>query len=1104
VEFRILGPIEAREADRVLVGGAGKQVALLALLLLRRNEVIPTDRLVDDLWGDRAPRTASKTLQTYVSQLRRALGEGVIETHSHGYRLSVPDDALDADRFRAAVTAGRRALELGEPEDAASTLRGALELWRGTALAELQYEGWARAPTERLEDERLEAIELRVEADLARGRERHVLGELEGLVRKHPTREDLLALLMVALYRCGRQAEALETYRVGRAHLLEELGIEPTPRLRDLEQQILRQDVALGQSSAARLTFARRGRARRIAIAACLTVLVAAAVLFALLRNGSTASAQRPTANSLSAIDDQGRIVGQISVGESPAHALRAGGFLWTSNERDATVSRVDFANRTVETIPVGRDPEGLAFADGEVWVADAGDGHVLGIDPSAGKVVRSVRVGNDPVALASRGDLLWVVDSTDGTVTTVDTRVGRLLRVAAVGPQPTAIAAGPSSVWVAVAGSDEAVQLDRAGRAILQSVNVGNGPSAVVLSGGGVWIANEVDQTASRIDPGSGAVDHVVPLGGQPRALAATGHVIWGSLAEGTVVKLDARSGRVIATRRVGGEPSAVVAAPSGVWLTTLDDAASHRGGTLRVATSEISECPCFDPADYPSLAGWQFLDLVYDGLVAYRRAGYPAGNLLVGDLARTVPRPSPDGRTYVFRLRPGLRFSDGRTLRPSDVRASLERLFRLDVSGVSSFYGQIVGAGACTAGHACDLSHGIVGDGGDTVAFHLSAPDPDFLYKLALPSAFIVPAGSPATIAHVPLPGTGPYRVALPLRVHQLVLTRNPSFRVFSPDATPDGFPDRIVAQTDVPPLRSVVAFRRGTTDAAGPLVDLPAPTVSQLETRYPSQLHSDPVGSTEYLFLNTRVEPFSNLAARRAVNQAVDRSRLVDLLGGRAAAEPTCQILPQGFPGYRPYCPYGAAPSPAGTVTAPNLAAAAKLVAASGTYGAPVRVWAPADHAAVAHYVVRVLRRLGYKASAHIVDGRTSRYYLLVGDARTRAQVGWAGWIKDYTAPADLLRPLFTCSGIFPTRPVDTTNYSRVCNRQLDRQARDAEALQQTDPVAGQAAWSRVDRLIVDHALAVPFANGVALTLVSRRTGHYQNNPEFGVLLDQLWVR
>jgi peptide/nickel transport system substrate-binding protein len=310
--------------------------------------------------------------------------------------------------------------------------------------------------------------------------------------------------------------------------------------------------------------------------------------------------------------------------------------------------------------------------------------------------------------------------------------------------------------------------------------------------------------------------------------------------------------------------------------------------------------------------------------------------------------------------------------------------------------------------------------------------------------------------------------------------------------------------VAQTDVPQLRRVTAFRRGTTDVAGPLIDLPAPVVSQLATRYPSQLHSDPAGETEYLFLNTRVPPFSNVAARQAVNQAVDRSRLVELLGGQAAAEPTCQILPRGFPGYRPYCPYGSAPTPAGTATTPNPAAAAKLVAASGTYGASVRVWAPADHARIARYVVGVLRRLGYKASARVVDGHTSRYYLLVGDARARAQIGWAGWIRDYAAAADFIRPLFTCSGVSPTRPVDTTNYSRVCDRRVDRQASKAEALQQTDPVAGQVAWSRVDRLIVDHALAVPFGNDIALTLVSRRTGHYENNPEFGVLLDQIWVR
>ena len=189
-------------------------------------------------------------------------------------------------------------------------------------------------------------------------------------------------------------------------------------------------------------------------------------------------------------------------------------------------------------------------------------------------------------------------------------------------------------------------------------------------------------------------------------------------------------------------------------------------------------------------------------------------------------VPRPDAAGRTYVFRLRPGVRFSDGREVRPSDVRASLERLFQVDTSGaVAPFYGEILGAGKCVPGHACDLSRGIVGGNrGDTVTFHLTAPDPDFLYKLALPPAFVVPAGSPMTIAHRPLPGTGPYRVDGSLQPHRLVLSRNPRFQLFAPGATPDGFPDRIVATTDVPPRSRVAAIRTHAADVATGLLDLP----------------------------------------------------------------------------------------------------------------------------------------------------------------------------------------------------------------------------------------------------------------------------------------
>ena len=1103
MEFSILGRVEAREGDGILVSGAGKPVALLALLLIHRNELVSSERLLDELWGGRAPRTALKTLQTYISQLRRALGEGVIATTPTGYQLSVAAGALDADRFEALVAAGGNALEHGDPAAAASALHEALALWDGPALGVMADERWAKATVDRLEEERLQALELRLEADLACGAQRRVVSELQSLVAEHPTREHLLELLMVALYRCGRQTDALEAYRAGRRRLVDDLGIEPTPRLRAIEQQILRHDPALGEPPERDrpAPVARRRWTRRVAGVAAVIGLAAAAAVLVVVERGSPASTPAPDAVSL--IGRNGRVAAEISVGAAPAHAIRAAGFLWTSNAHDGTVSRVDFAHRTVETVPVGKDPEGLAFSAGEVWVADAGDGRVVAIDPRSSKVVSHLRVGNGPVALAARGSLLWVADGTDGTLTTIDARVGQQIGSAvAVGPQPTAVAADASNVWVALAGSGQVIELDRTGRKPVGATNVGNDPTALALTGHGVWAANGLDGTASRIDAETGKVDALAQLGGAPRSLATRGGRIWATLAGGWLAQFDARSGQVLARSHVGGEPAAVVADGSNMWMTSLDDAATHRGGTLRVETDELSECACFDPADYPSLASWQLLDLVYDGLVAYRSAQGPAGSSLVGDLARMVPRPDAAGRTYVFRLRPGVHFSNGREVRPSDVRASFERLFQLNVSGVAAFYSEILGAGKCVPGHRCDLSRGIVGGRGDTVTFHLAAPDPDFLYKLALPPAFVVPAESPMTIVHRPLPGTGPYRVNGSLQRHRLVLGRNPSFRVFATDATPDGFPDRIVATTDVSPLRRVDAIEKHKADVVTDLVDLPARVVRQLSARYPSQLQASSAGETEYLFLNTRVPPFSKVAARRAVNQAVDRARLVQLMGGPGTTKRTCQILPVGFPGYRPYCPYGLQPSEAGMATAPNLKAAASLVAASGTFGERVQVWAPEDHAAIAQYVAKVLRRLGYRALAHVVAGHTSRYYNRVGKAGSRAQVGWAGWIRDYTSPGDFMLPLFTCAGISST-PALTTNYSRVCSAGLDRRIRAADALQQDDPEAAQAAWTAVDRRIVDQALAVPFGSDLNLTLLSRRTGDYQDNPEFGVLLDQLWV-
>jgi DNA-binding SARP family transcriptional activator len=238
-EFRILGPLEVLENDRPIPLGGARQRALLAILLTRANEVVSTDRLIDDLWGEAPPRTALNTLQYYVSQLRKLLGADRIVTRPPGYAVRIEPDELDLALFE-------RLLE----EGGGGRVREALGLWRGPPLADFAYEEFAQAEAARLEELRLAALEQRIDADLALGRHAELVGELEQLIVQHPLRERLRGQLMLALYRSGRQAEALETYQAMRRALVDELGIEPGPALQELEKAMLRQDRALDLASA--------------------------------------------------------------------------------------------------------------------------------------------------------------------------------------------------------------------------------------------------------------------------------------------------------------------------------------------------------------------------------------------------------------------------------------------------------------------------------------------------------------------------------------------------------------------------------------------------------------------------------------------------------------------------------------------------------------------------------------------------------------------------------------------------------------------------------------------------------------------------------------
>jgi DNA-binding SARP family transcriptional activator len=244
MDFRVLGPLEVLDGDAPLPLGGRKPRALLARLLLDAGRTVSVDQLVDDLWGEDVPESAVKMVHIYVSQLRKALPAATLRTRPPGYSVELAPEAVDLARFERLRAEGRAALDAGDAATAAARLGAALALWRGDPLAEFS-EPFAQIERAHLEEGRLACLEDRIDADLALGRHDDVVGELERLVARQPLRERLRGQLMLALYRAGRQADALAAYRDYRTALDDQLGLEPSPRIRELEGRILRQDAGL-------------------------------------------------------------------------------------------------------------------------------------------------------------------------------------------------------------------------------------------------------------------------------------------------------------------------------------------------------------------------------------------------------------------------------------------------------------------------------------------------------------------------------------------------------------------------------------------------------------------------------------------------------------------------------------------------------------------------------------------------------------------------------------------------------------------------------------------------------------------------------------------
>jgi YVTN family beta-propeller protein len=844
---------------------------------------------------------------------------------------------------------------------------------------------------------------------------------------------------------------------------------------------------------------------RWLAVAAvAVGALVAALVAFLLARSdGSTALAQ-VAPNAIAVIDgDSPDVSAQVKLQSAPTAITSGGGAAWVANAAAGTVSRLDLESNAVQTLSLHGRLGGIAYGAGSLWVTNSDGRGLVQINPRTSAVVQTISVGNAPGAVAVGEGAIWVANTVDGTISRVDLASGSASDTIAVGPNPAGIAVARGGVWVAVESTGSVLRIDPTSRAVVQTIHVGNGPTGIAVGGGSVWVANTRDGTVSRVDLATNAVSATLPVGRNPLSVAATRDAVWvANSGEDTVSRIDPQSAEVSDTLTLGSRPGGIALLGRTVYATTAVRLAGHRGGVLKVM-SEPSECRCVDPifALGPNVADFGVADLVYDGLVAYRRVGGSAGAELVPNLAARLPTSSDGGRTYRVQLRGGIRYSDGTLLRASDFRTGIERDLALNAGTV--FRG-VVGASHCPLARParpCDLSRGIEADDAKrTLIIRLTSPDANFVYKLALPEAALVPtAKAPRTARAHSMPGTGPYRVASFHPKREVRLVRNANFRVWAADARPNGYPGEIRFK-----MRPEAAARLRAVETGGAdWVSLVDPGVSGeqqqgLLTRYADLLHSDAKPATFWAFLNTRVPPFDDVRVRRALNYAIDRRALVDATG--VAATATCQIIPPSFPGYRPYCPYTRNPSPAGTWTAPDVRKARSLVRASGTAGMRVELAGVSGQPeAVRRYIVSVLRQLGYRTSQHLVTGD---FVAFIANSRNRVQIASTGWFPDTLAASNFFQ-LFECSSFVPNS-AQNLNLFEYCDRRLDSKIKKAGALQLSDFARANKLSAEVDRALVDEAVALPWANPPNRVLVSDRVGNYQSHPLWGTLLDQLWVR
>lgn len=519
MEFRILGPLEILHGGDPLQLPAGQRRSLLIDLLLHADEAVSVDQLVDDLWQDNAPATAGKIVQLHVSHLRRQLGSERIERTATGYLFRLRPEELDA---RIAERLAAEAA-VAEPAEQVALARQGLALWRGRPLADAQYHEFAQNEAARLEELRLSLQERLFEARLELGEHRQIVADLEALVTEHPLREHLRALLMLALYRSDRQADALAAYRQGRVRLHQELGLEPSPELQQLERRILEHDPALSPEPTARSLRSRKASA--IALVGLLGAVLVAGAAWLLLRPPT--APVRAAANSAIEVEARtGRFRRSLPLGLTPRALALHGNALWAVNFGDRTVTRLDLATGRTVTAGIPAAPTAIAVANHAVWIGSSFSPLLFRLDPTSAQVVGTVRLPSPADGLAASSHAVWVVNQEAGTLVRVNAQTGRPTVVRRRLGGPIGIQAHAGRLWIAASFARRLLRVDTS-RMTVTPFPLKLAPQALSIGCGAIWMTNPADNEVTWFDLKNHETQ-LIAVGENPISVAADGTHAW------------------------------------------------------------------------------------------------------------------------------------------------------------------------------------------------------------------------------------------------------------------------------------------------------------------------------------------------------------------------------------------------------------------------------------------------------------------------------------------------------------------------------------------------------------------------------------------------